>query len=239
MTKRLRRSLLFAGVAAAVFGAAIATGRADQVFGDPRVPANTKSGELAPGIVVDCDYPLHRRMKNVGGSDGAGLCVFTSIEHFLDWFHMTKHLGFREWMRSKPGGGYPEKVTRTFRDYCKEKGLPMPDLLQVTTTNQMPLKRVIDLMAEAVQNGYMVGATYCYSPTRRYNGQTIAHMVNIVGARVGPGKNLWVVLDNNYIDELEWMDEATFEKVFSGNGGGWWLTLLNEADPPPIPRNKE
>ena len=229
MLNRLRRGTLFAIIAFVVQLPGYVL--ADQVYGDGFRPVTTPTGVLAPGVEIDCDLPAYRHMKNVGGSDGSGLCVFTSIEHAFDWHHMTKHLGFRKYMEGRPGGGWPEKVTRELRDYCQKRGIEMPDMLQVTNGN-------IDLLAEAVQTGHMAGVTYCFSPTGRYNGQRIAHMVNCVGARVGPEK-LWAILDNNYIGSIEWMDEATFKKVWLGNGGGWFVTILNRPDPPPIPVNEE
>lgn len=227
--KRMRRALFFAAVAAAIQLPGYAL--ADQVYGDGFKATVTQSGVLSPGVEVDCDLPNFRHMKNVGGRDGAGLCVFTSIEHLLDWHHMTKHLGFRKFMQGELGGGWPEKVTKMLRKYCEDKHIDMPDILQVTNGN-------IDLLAEAVQSGHMAGVTYCKSPTGRYDGATIAHMVNCVAARVGPEK-LWAILDNNYPGTIEWMDEATFKRIWNGNGGGWFIVLLNQPDPPPVPRNGE
>lgn len=233
MFHRTMRGLLFAFIAFCVQLPAVAF--ADQIYGDSFRAVTSPTGVLSPGVEVDCDIPFYRLLKNVGGSDGAGLCVFTSIEHFFDWFNMKQHLGFRKHMEGRPGGGWPEKVTRELREYCNQKRIEMPDILQVTNGN-------IDLLAEAVQSGHMTGITYCYSPTGRYRGQTIAHMVNCVGARVGPNK-LWAILDNNYVKPeeglIEWMDEATFKKVWLNNGGGWFITVLNRPDPPPIPTNEE
>jgi len=125
------------------------------------------------------------------------------------------------------------------RKYCHDNNIDMPDIMQVTPTSDLKLPKIIDLMAETVQSGHMVGMTYCYSPTPGRYGGTIAHMVNCVGARMGPNKNIWAIMDNNYIDTIQWMDEATLAKVFGGNGGGWFVAVLNRPDPPPIPKNAE
>lgn len=223
---QLKRGVLFAFVAFIVQLPSYAV--ADQVFGAASV---SDGAMLNANTIADIDYPKYRHMKNVGGSDGSGLCVFTSIEHFFDWHNMKDHLGFRKWMERRPGGGWPEKVTRELREYCQQKRIEMPDILQVTNGN-------IDLLAEAVQSGHMAGVTYCFSPTRRYGGATIAHMVNCMAARVGTEK-LWAIMDNNYPGSYEWMDEATFKRVWLGNGGGWFVIVLNRPDPPPIPRNED
>lgn len=226
MLHRIKRGLLFSFIAFVLQLPSYAT--ADQVFGQASV---SDGAMLNANTIADIDYPKYRHMKNVGGSDGSGLCVFTSIEHAFDWHGMKEHLGFRKWMERRQGGGWPEKVTRELRAYCQEKRIEMPDILQVTNGN-------LDLLAEAVQSGHMAGITYCYSPTGRYGGATIAHMVNCMAARVGPNK-LWAVMDNNYPGSYEWMDEPTLNRIWRNNGGGWFVIVLNRPDPPPIPRNGE
>src|SRR5437588_9957087 len=42
----------------------------------------TVGGPTSPiGTEVTCDLPVSQRTKNVGGRDGAGLCVLTSTGH--------------------------------------------------------------------------------------------------------------------------------------------------------------
>ena len=38
---------------------------------------------------------------------------------------------FQQWMRSKPGGGYPEKVTRMINRKAQEAGIEVPEFIQV------------------------------------------------------------------------------------------------------------
>jgi hypothetical protein len=47
-------------------------------------------------------------MKNKGGTDGAGLCVFTSIEIAAHWKNVEQLRGFQEKMTHEQGGGWPE-----------------------------------------------------------------------------------------------------------------------------------
>ena len=61
------------------------------------------------GTEVDCDLPAERHLQARGGSDGAGLCVFTSIAMAADWCSEPPLVDFRDWMRRRPGGGYPGK----------------------------------------------------------------------------------------------------------------------------------
>ena len=186
-------------------------------------------GTTAPdGAAIQLDLPGTEHLKNKGGSDGAGLCVFTSISHSSRWQSVGVLDDFRDWMTKHPGGGYPRKVDAMIAQICKERGVPKPDYLQVEGND-------LSILKEACKSGRMPGITYCYSPTGRYNGQRIAHMTSLVHA---DDKGNFCVLDNNYpgANNYEWMDEATFKKVYTGGGGGWCVILL-PAGPPPIPHN--
>lgn len=185
----------------------------------------------ADGTEVHVDFPHDRWLKNVGGSDGAGLCVFTSAVHAADWACLRPVLDFRKWMEQRPGGGTPKKFQAMLESYCRERRIAVPDYYQIQDTTGAEL----DLLAEAVQSGHMVGVTYCWSPTGRYQGQTIAHMVNCVAARAGKDR-LWCILDNNYVakpTELEWMTESDFKRSYLGLGYGWAIIFLRPGPPPP------
>ncbi len=80
----------------------------------------------------------------------------------------------------------------------------------------------------------MPGVTYSFSPTKRYGGARIAHMVSLVHA----DDQWFCVLDNNYpgLDKYEWMSPAEFLKTYTGGGGGWAVILLDRG-PPPLPWN--
>lgn len=188
----------------------------DTLVGGPTHPS---------GAEVDLDLPAERHQANMGGSDGAGLCVFTAIGMAADWAHLPGLVDFRDYMTRHPGGGYPEKVDRFLRRLCQERGLPEPAYLQIETKG-------LDLLAAAVRQGRMPAVTYTHSPTGRYGGRRIAHMVNLVAARAG-ARRLWAVLDNNYPGSLEWMTEAEFHACFSGLGQGWAVILLEPGPPPP------
>ena len=183
---------------------------------------------LGDGTEVDVDFPPERHQKNKGGSDGAGLCVFTSIGQAADWHGHDKLIDFRDWMTRHPGGGYPSKVDKMLAKFCADRGVPVPKYLQVESND-------LDIIADAVQRGHMVAITYCRSPTGRYGGQRIAHMVNLVAARAGPGK-AWAIHDNNYVgvNQIEWMTEEQFRQTYTGMGGGWSFIWLDPGPPPPL-----
>lgn len=189
-------------------------------------------GKTAPdGTEIQIDLPAALHLKNVGGSDGAGLCVFTSISHSARWSNVGLLENFRDWMKRYPGGGYPSKVDQKIAQIAKEKGVPPPAYLQIEGGRE-----TLDVLRAALASGRMPGVTYSFSPTKRYGGQRIAHMVSLVHL---DDKNA-AILDNNYpgIDKYEWISVEEFLQTFTGGRSGWAVILL-DAGPPPLPWNKE
>ncbi len=176
------------------------------------------------GTEIRCDLPEALQLKNCGGSDGAGLCVFTSISHSARWQNVDLLAGFRDWMRRYPGGGYPEKVDRMIANIAREKGQPPPAYVQVEGTD-------LEVLKLACRTGRMPAVTYSFSPTGRYGGRRISHMVSLVHA----DDRHFVILDNNYPGEsnYEWLTPEEFRKTYAP---GWAVVLLHPAPPPP-PRN--
>ena len=223
----------------AVFLTAFLLGFTSQLGSNAYVTDGFATRENEPAQI---DFPWALWQKNTGGRDGAGLCVFTSAHHSCGvWADDALSVRFLEFMRTQPGGGYPDKfkamVTRFIEKENAERrkqNLPAisePPYIQIESTNK---QEFMDLMARALDNGHMPAITYSYSPSGRYNGQQIAHMVNLVAARVGANK-LWGFMDNNYRG-VEWMDEDTAWRVISKMGGAWAIIFLNPG-PPPVPHN--
>jgi hypothetical protein len=183
----------------------------------------------ADGTEVACDLPgsLHRRNT---ASKGLGNCVFTSIHHSALWQNVPALQEFPKYLIDKgiPGGGYPRKVDELIPRICKDRGLPVPDYLQVESNDLAILKA-------ACRSGRMPAVTYAVSPTGRYGGKRISHMVSLVGA----DDRWFVVLDNNFpgAQAYEWLAPEEFLRAYSGGRTGWAVILLN-APPPPPPHNK-
>lgn len=190
-------------------------------------------GKVAPDgkTEIQIDLPAALHLKNVGGSDGAGLCVFTSISHSARWCNVGLLADFRDWMKKYPGGGYPTKVDQKIAQIAKEKGVTPPSYLNVEGG-----KEILDVLRAACASGRMPGVTYSFSPTKRYGGQKIAHMVSLVHL---DDKHA-CVLDNNFpgIDKYEWMSVEEFLRTFTGGRSGWAVILLDPG-PPPLPWNQE
>ena len=201
------------------------------------VGASVDGDKTPDGKPAQVIMPQSQRLHNTGGlgpagpGTGSGLCVFTSLEHCGRWQNVEQIRGLQKWMTHKPGGGYPQKVDAMIAEYCQSRNLPIPPYIQITDGDEEILKK-------ALASRRMVAITYCYSPSGRYGGSRIAHMVNAVnGPRPGSKAGYWGILDNNYEKTIEWLSDAEFQGPFKQGGGGWAVIFL--ASPPPVtPHNK-
>lgn len=199
-----------------------------------QVNAARVGGKVSPDgkTEIQIDLPANLQTKNVGGSDGAGLCVFTSVGHAARWQSVLALEDFQAWMKRYPGGGWPEKLDQMIDRICREKGLPKPDYIQVQGGRE-----ILPIIQAAASTGRMPCVTYSRSPTGRYNGKPIAHMVNLAHADAAQV----AVLDNNYLtptdNAFEWMSIDQFLRTFTGGRSGWAVILL-APPPPPFPYTK-
>lgn len=210
-------------------GPALLCAQVPDLDGLPAIGASV-GGRIAPDgkteIQIDLPAKLHRRNTE---SFKLGLCVFTSIHHAAVWQDVPILQEFPKWLIDKriPGGGYPQKVAKLIARKAKEAGVPEPDYIQVEGPD-------LEILKLACATGRLPSVTYSRSPTGRYGGQTIAHMVSLPHAT----NEFFAVLDNNYIGDTnyEWMTPQEFSRSYVGNGGGWCVILL-DCGPPPAPRN--
>lgn len=174
---------------------------------------------------MQCPLPGNLHQRNTGGSDGAGLCVYASARHTGRWQSDPLFDAMFDWMRNYPGGSYPDKFAATLKACAKQKGLVVPDYIQIEDND-------IEVLKLACRNGYMPGVTYGYSPTGRYFGRRISHMVSLAHA----SDDWFAVLDNNYPGEnnFEWLKPSEFKGAHIAGGGGWKIILLT-VPPPPKP----
>lgn len=183
-------------------------------------------GPIAPDgkTQVACDIPIELRAKNTGGTDGAGLCVFTSIMHSARWQNEHRLWDFQAKMKQERGGGYPQKVDAMVAKYG-----PGTPYLQYTGRDP-------SILMTALKSGRAPGVTYNgHDP--HYRG-SIAHMVNLVA--YDQQADQVAILDNNFIGEnqLVWMSAAEFlQRWTGGKAGSGWAVILLAPPPPPPPKN--
>jgi len=187
--------------------------------------------------------PASQHKRNAAGSDGFGLCVYTSAWHAAIWQSVSELYGFRDWMTRRPGGSYPEKFEATLNAYCKERGIPCPGYVQHTGGD-------VEFLALALKTGRMVCVTYCgVDGASHYGHEVIGHMVNLVHL----DDSTAAILDNNFPGTWLWMSRSDFLARWRGVqpdgrpflardgrgravpiGGGWAIVLL-QSPPPPYP----
>lgn len=194
---------------------------------------NRVGGKIAPDgkSEIACDLPETQMLRNKGGSDGAGLCVFTSCEHSSRWQAIPALAGFRDWMTRFPGGANPPKLKAKIEQICKERGVPVPDYIQLQGRAE-----ILPVLKAACESGRMPAVTYSFSPTGRYQGRKIQHMVSLVFL-----SDDWAcILDNNHpgVDKLEWISTKDFLRTFTGGSNGW-AVIFATPGPPPFPFTKE
>jgi hypothetical protein len=195
----------------------------------PRIVKQSAVGtNVAPdGTQIQNDLPQRFHLKNRGGSDGSGLCVFCSLNHASIWQHVHPTEKVFEWMWRYPGGGYPQKVDKVIAQIAAEKGVEVPDYIQVEN-------RDLEILKLACRTGRSPNVTYNFSPTGRYGGQKIAHMVSLMHL-----DDKWAcILDNNFPGTFEWMDVQTFLSVYTGGRGNGWAVIFLDPGPPPPPYNR-
>jgi len=174
---------------------------------------------------MQCPLPGSQHQQNTGGIDGAGLCVYASERHSGRWQNDPLFDALFDYMKTQEGGSYPAKFAATVKSCAKLRGYPVPNYVQIQDND-------IEVLKLACKNGYMPGVTYGYSPTGRYGGRRISHMVSITHAT----DNWFAVLDNNYIGDkqFEWLKPTEFARSHTTGGTGWKIILLT-VPPPPKP----
>lgn len=201
----------------------------------PQPPATDDyiGGATHDGRTVTMDLPREQRLRNTVGTDGAGLCVPTSIEHAARWQYVPELIGYQTFCRQFPGGGWPTKEDDLIRQKVLADHGDMADVQYIQVTDFDAKKLEL-----AIRTGRMPACTYGYSP--RYN-QPVSHMVNPVYM-----DDKWLVfLDNNFPDTYEWTPVAEGLRRIklrlldnaghTDDKGGWFVVLLATA-PPPDPK---
>lgn len=174
------------------------------------------------GHKAHAPIPPEMHIKNEGGSDGAGLCVISSIlanGHFQGVPTLDEGKRSQLWTTAKgrPGGYSPSKLAA-----LADEVLPDEQWAYYVGTDPRVLHELSDM-------GYAIGATM--NTGELYNWQPIHHMISLVSY----DSDGWAcVVDNNDPGKYHWMSAAEFNRRWIDGGAGWawvWTRL-----PPTISR---
>ncbi len=199
--------------------------------------------DCADGTPIQLVLPAREHMQNVGGSDGSGLCVYTSVTLAAKFQNVTEMFGLRKFAEGRPGGSYPEKLDADIKLYAQRAGVTAPSYVQHTGGDDA----FLDL---CIATRRMPGITY--AGVDDFYSSPILHMVNLVhldsrhGAiqdnnRAGKWTSdtrqkilyRWKGLDDNGKDLLV-PSRQGLRTVWVPAGGGWAFCWLG-APPPPRP----
>lgn len=167
------------------------------------------------GIKANAPIPTNLHIRNEGGSDGAGLCVISSILANGRYQHV-------------PGleGGKDSNLWRTAKG---RRGGYGPDKLANLVNEVMPgekwasyVGRDTSILDKLSAEGYPIGSTmntgalYGYSP--------IHHMISLTHYSKRDGYAC--VVDNNDPGKYHWMPTSEYDRRWIDGGIGWaWIWL--------------
>lgn len=169
------------------------------------------------GSVVDCDIPRALRIRNTGGSDGAGLCVWASLEMAASYQNCKELIGTFEWMKSQPGGGWPERVDRVMKERAP------------AVKYKQYMGKELEFIREGINSGRPVCVTM--GTGELYGMQTISHMVICIAI---DDVNA-AIIDNNDPDNIWWMPVEVFHERAMHPNAQLWAFYTLAPPPPPIP----
>jgi hypothetical protein len=205
----IRRFIICASVIALVATAAVAYG---QTTPDRRGEVAVAKPEYK-GIHANAPIPTELHIRNEGGSDGAGLCVISSILANGRYQRVPGLEGGKEsvlWKtaKSRPGGYSPDKLARLLQEV-------MPDEKWASYVG-----RDTSMMEKFSSQGYPISMTK--NTGHQYGYMPIHHMVSLIHYSKADGYGC--VVDNNDPGVFHWMPIAEIDRR-AFDGGVIWLQV--------------
>ena len=209
----LLRLLAPALVLACVLWLVLAQCRAQDVWrdGDPR--ENHAAAPEFRGVPANAPLPAEMHLRNTVGTDGAGLCVPSSLTINGRYQAVPGIESILELARQRPGGYSPDKLAALLRE-------TVPDEKYASYVGTDP-----SVLAKLSAEGYPIGATM--NTGALYGYRPIHHMISL--AHFDPKANLACVVDNNQPGVFNWMRASEFGRRWIDGGTGWAFVWLRRA----------
>jgi hypothetical protein len=186
--------------------------------------SEVSNGPIHDGTEVSIDIPLRHRQQNTGGTDGSGLCVFATLQMAAWWQGITELDDLFAYMKTQPGGGWPERVDRILKQRA-----PHLEYIQYEDKDPAPL------IEAAIKTGRPVCSTYGYGDfyhDAAGNRAPISHWILIVHFDA----NWAAIVDNNDSAHVTWIKRDEFLRRAVHPSGKAWLAVLMPVPPPPVPK---
>lgn len=165
------------------------------------------------GTMANAPIPPKYHVRNEGGSNGAGLCVISSLIQDGAYQSIGDLPTLKEsalWKAAKKakGGYYPGKLEALLKAV-------MPDAKWFSWEGKTPeLVKQYNAAGYPVATTMNTGAQYGYAP--------IHHMISVAHL-----DDQWAcVVDNNDPGKYHWMPAAEYARRFPDGGNGWGFVWL-------------
>ncbi len=169
------------------------------------------------GVTANAPIDPRYHILNEGGSDGAGLCVISSVlcnggYQGVPGLERGKESTLWKTAKSRPGGYYPEKLERLLKEL-----MPGEEWFSWEGDGT-------ELLARYSAQGYPIAATM--NTGELYNWQPIHHMISLAHL-----DDSWAcVIDNNDPGKYHWMPAAEYARRFRDGPKGWGFVWLRSPD---------
>lgn len=168
------------------------------------------------GQHASAPIPDKFHIRNEGGSDGLGLCVYASAvmagatQGVADLAELKQSALWKH-AKSRPGGSWPEKLAKDLNTvYPFEK---------YGERWQQYVGTDFDILAQWSDQGRVVCSTM--NTGALYNYKPIHHMINVIGFKRGGYAG---VVDNNEPGVRRWMPAKEFERRAIDGGTAWFFS---------------
>lgn len=180
------------------------------------------------GVRAAAPIPPQLHIRNEGGSDGAGLCVYASMVIAGAYQQAADLMGLKDsalwrYVKGRPGGSYPEKL---IRDVQAVYG----DGAKVTNYNGQDDTVMENLTEEKKPFGITFGQG------RNYGNARIPHMVT--GIHYSRKTGWACIVDNNFPGVYSWMPAVELKRramlLDNSLWVAWWSGSMphdDDADP--------
>lgn len=197
-------------------GLALALGMLSPTAAQDHRGESTTTSATYQGVTARAPIPTDLHIRNEGGSDGAGLCVISSIIANGRYQGVPGLEGGKDsqiWRAAKaaPGGYSPTKL-----EALVERVMPGETWATMTGTDP-------SILSKLSAAGYPIGATM--NTGAQYGYQPIHHMVSLIHHEPD---GYACVVDNNDPGKYHWMPTQEFNRRWVDGSAGWaWIWTRN------------